>query len=122
MKVVEAEYHAGEYLIGGHGAVAGLVAELPDRAAVALRQQYGPLLFKHRAAHLVLRSCVLKFCGYPPLTYNVSIAWMCAAVFTKSTESYQTGKNFEPGQKRKIFVTALKGEAAGATIQKVSVR
>ena len=38
MKIVEAEHHPRKYLVGGHGAVAGFVAELPDRAAIALRQ------------------------------------------------------------------------------------
>lgn len=51
VEVVEAEHHAGKHLVDGHGAVSGLVAELPDGAAVALRQQYGSLLFKLHRSH-----------------------------------------------------------------------
>ena len=46
VKVVEREHHARKDLIGGHRAVAGLVSKLPDRAAVALRQQNSALMFK----------------------------------------------------------------------------
>ena len=48
VEVVEAQQHPGEHLVGRHGAVAGVVAELPDGAAVALGQEHGPLVFKHR--------------------------------------------------------------------------
>ena len=43
VEVVEAQHHAGEDLVGGHGPLPGLVAKLPDRAAAALRQQHGAL-------------------------------------------------------------------------------
>ena len=44
VEVVETQHGTREQLIGGHGAVAGLIAELPDAAAAALCQQHGTLL------------------------------------------------------------------------------
>ena len=46
VKVVERGHHARKDLIGGHRAVAGLVSKLPDRAAVALRQQNSALMLQ----------------------------------------------------------------------------
>lgn len=46
VKVVEREHHAREDLVGRHRTVAGLVSKLPDRAAVALRQQNSALMLQ----------------------------------------------------------------------------
>ena len=49
VKVVEAEHNAGKHIVNGHGPVAALVSELPNGAAVILRQQ-PCALFVRRAA------------------------------------------------------------------------
>ena len=51
VKIVEAEHHAGEDLVDGHGPFAAAAVELPHRAAVALGQQKGPLICKGIPIH-----------------------------------------------------------------------
>ena len=46
VEIIEAEHRARKDFVGGHRAVAGFVAKLPDRTAVALRQQRRALILK----------------------------------------------------------------------------
>ena len=46
MKIIKTEHNARTYIVCGHGSVAGIVAELPHGAAIALRKQDRSFLLK----------------------------------------------------------------------------
>ena len=64
VEVVKAEYGSREYFIGGHGALAGLIAELPDGAAVTMGQQNGTRIVSVLWSHPMTRSCTANLISY----------------------------------------------------------
>ena len=95
VKIVEAEHHTGEYLVDGHCPVPRFIAELPDPAILAVRQQAGSLPLKH-----LLRVHIHHLFELATANFEPSIPYMRLLVFTNRTFFHRSDGEFSHLQRK----------------------